>query len=89
MTAAAFDLSKRRELAVSRSSWRVGFGERVRNVIVHPGFVELSNWPDMREPWAIRMRLGDSAHITNFHGNTLEEAVNRALLGIELLGRNL
>lgn len=80
-----FDTRKRRENTATRAAWRSGFGEQTRQVVNHPGFIELSCWPDLREPWAVGMRLGETSRINWFHGCTIQEVIHRALLGIELL----
>jgi hypothetical protein len=55
-------------------------------VMEHPGFIEVSQWPDLREPWAVGLRLGDGHEITWLHGVTREAVVMRAIRAIEVLG---
>ena len=59
---------------------------KVRRVLAHPGFVEISQWPDLREPWAIGLRLGDDHRITWLHGHSRGEVLGKAERAIELLG---
>lgn len=58
-------------------------------ILEHPGFVELSNWPELDEPWAIGIRLGcdpSASMITWFRGQTMSSVLTQAVCGIERLG---
>jgi hypothetical protein len=58
-------------------------------VLEHPGFLEISRWPELDEPWAIGIRLNASHTdplITWFRGQTMSSVLTQAVCGIERLG---
>ena len=54
-------------------------------VVRHPGFVELSYWPDLKEPWAVGIAFGiaQPPQITWFRHLEREGAIRSAVCGIE------
>ena len=63
-----------------------GFYDQIAKVVAHPGFIELSHWPDLREPWAIGMRLGNDHRITWLHAMSRADVLRKACRAIELFG---
>lgn len=59
----------------------------LERVVGHQGFVDLSRWPDLApQTCAVGLRLGDGQEVTWIRGHTMEEALQKAILTIELVG---
>jgi hypothetical protein len=66
----------------------------LRRVLEHPGFVELSNWPELDLSWKLGLRLGAESEspaiawgrITWFCATSLPAVLTQAVCGLELLG---
>jgi hypothetical protein len=65
----------------------------LRRVLEHPGFVELSNWPEL-DAWKLGIRLGAGpenpviawGRVTWFCATSLPAVLTQAICGLEQLG---